>query len=92
MGRGDGVKITGKMQVDIFHRNHLGMAAASRPALHAKTGAERGLAQANQRLLTDPVQPVTQPDRCGRLTLTGRGRVDRGDQNQLCILLVRLCA
>jgi hypothetical protein len=43
---GDGVKIAGEMQVDLGHRHDLRIAAARRAALHAETGAERGLAQA----------------------------------------------
>src|SRR5437773_432600 len=54
--RGDGVKVAGEMQVDIFHRHDLRIAAAGCTALHAEAGAERGLAQANHRLLADPVE------------------------------------
>ena len=85
VGGGDGVEIAGEVQVDLLHRHDLGVAAAGRAALHAEAGAERGLAQADHRLLADPVQPVAQADRRRRLALAGRRRVDRRDQDQLAV-------
>ena len=46
-------EVAGEMQVDVFHRHDLRVAAAGGAALHAEHRAERGLAQADQRLLAD---------------------------------------
>ena len=76
------MEIPGEMQVDVLHRHHLCVAAAGRAALHAEARPERWLADADGRFLADPVQPVAQADRRGRLAFSGRRRVDRCDQNQ----------
>ena len=47
VGRADRVHVTGKMQVDILHRNHLGVATARGPALEAETGTQARFAQAD---------------------------------------------
>ena len=86
--RGDGVEVAGEMEVDVLHRDHLRVAAAGRAALHAEGRAERRLAQAEHRLLADVVERVGEADRGGGLALAGRRRRDRGDQDQLAVLLV----
>ena len=70
----DGVEVAGEVQVDIFHRHHLGIAATGCPALHAETGSEAGLAQAHDGLLADAVETVAQPDRGRGLALARRRR------------------
>ena len=45
--RGDGVEVAGEVEVDVLHRDDLGVAAAGRAALHAEARAERRLAQAH---------------------------------------------
>ena len=83
VGQFDGVEIAGEVQIDVLHRHHLGVAAPRRTALHAETGAQRRLAQADAGLLADPVQGVAQADAGRGLAFAGgRGR-DRGDQHQL---------
>ncbi len=84
----DGVEVAGEVQVDVFHRHHLGIAAAGRAALHAEHRAERGLAQADDGVLADAVEPVHQADRGRRLALAGRRRADATHQDQLAVGLV----
>ena len=86
--RGDGVEVAGEVEVDVLHRHHLRVAAAGRAALHAEARAERRLAQAQHRLLADVVERVGEADRGGGLALARRRRRDRGDQDQLAVLLV----
>ena len=85
VGRADGVEVAGEMQVDVFHRHDLGIAAAGRTALDAEAGAEAGLAQADHRLLADAVEAVAEADRGRGLALARRRRGDRGDQDQLAV-------
>ena len=61
VGERDRVEVAGEMQVDVFHRHDLRVAAARRAALHAEHGPERGLAQADHRLLAD-MSPATAAD------------------------------
>ena len=75
-----------KCRLMSLHRHHLRMAAARRSALHSEARTEAGLAQADQGLLADPVQPIGEPDRRGRLAFAGRGRGNRSDQHELPVL------
>lgn len=45
IGGGDGVDIAGKVQVDLLHGEHLGVAAARGAALETEHGAEGGFPQ-----------------------------------------------
>ena len=89
VGGGDGVEVAGEMEVDVLHRHDLRIAAAGGAALHAEAGAERGLAQAQHRLLADAVERVGEADRGRRLALARRRRGDRGDEDQLAVRPVR---
>ena len=90
VGRADGVEVTGKMQVDILHGNHLGIAAAGSAALDAEDRSERGLAKSENYVLVDLAQSVSKAYRSGGLTLTGGGRGDGGHQDQLAVRLIRM--
>ena len=87
MSRGDGVEITGEMQVHLFHRHHLRIAAACGATLHAETWAQRRLTNTDRCFFADPVQTVTKPDGCGSFSFTSRGWVDRGDQNKFTAVI-----
>lgn len=87
---GDRMEIAGEMQVDVFHRHDLRITAAGRAALDAEARTERGLADADNGFLADPVQPIAEPDGGRRLALARRRRIDRSDEDQLAILLARL--
>ena len=45
VGDADSMKVTGEMQVDVFHRQDLRVTAASSAAFHAKARAQTRLAQ-----------------------------------------------
>ena len=93
VGRGDGVQVAGKVQVDALHGHHLGIAAARRAALHAKHRAQRRLAQGQHGVFADAAHAVGQGDGHGGFALTRRGGVDGRDQHQLCALRqIRICA
>ncbi len=85
--RGDGVEVAGEVEVHVLHRHDLRIAAAGRAALDAEVRPERGFANADHRLLADAVQPVAEAHRRRRLAFAGRRRVDRGDQDQLAVLV-----
>ena len=72
VGERDGAEVAGEMQVDVLHRHHLRVAAAGGAALHAEHRAERGLAQADHRLLADVVERVAQAHRGGGLAFARR--------------------
>jgi len=88
VGTGDGVEIAGEMQVHVFHRHDLRIAAAGSTALHPETRAKRGFAQTDRGLLADPVQTVAKPHGGRGLAFAGRGRGDRGDKDQFAIRAV----
>ena len=88
VGQLDGVEVAGEVEVDVLHRHDLGVAAAGRAALHAEARPQRRLAQADARLLADPVQAVAQADAGGGLAFAGRRGRDGRDQDQLAGRLV----
>ena len=83
IGNTNGVEVAGKVEVDVLHRNDLSIAAAGSAALHAKYGAQRGLTQANDRLLAQAAQGVRQADGGGGFALAGRSGTDGSYQYQL---------
>ncbi len=85
VGQRDGIEVAGEVQVDVFHRHHLRVAAAGRAAFHAEYRTQRGLAQADAGLLADPVQRIAETDRGGGLAFAGRRRGDGGDEDQLAV-------
>ena len=82
VGRADGVEIAGKVQVDVFHRQHLRVAAASRAAFHAKDRAERGLAQGDDGALAKAVERVGKADGNGGFAFARGGGVDGGNEDE----------
>ena len=76
VGNADGMEIAGKVQIDVFHRHDLGIAAAGGAAFHAKARPERGLADADCGLLADFVEAIAQSDSRRRLAFASRCRSD----------------
>ena len=83
VGRGDGVKIAGKVQIQPLHRHHLAVAAAGGATLDAESRAHRRLADGHGRALANPPERVAQPDRGRRLAFAERRRGDRRDNDVL---------
>ena len=82
------MRIASEMQIDVFHRHDLGIAASGCAAFHAETGPQRRLAQAGHRALAETAEAVHKADRCGRLALPRGRRRDRGDQDELAVRAV----
>jgi len=85
MRRGNRVEIAGKVQVDVLHRHDLGIAAARRAALDSHAGAERRLAQHDDRFLAQFDEGLRHADGRGGFAFARRGRRDGRDQNQLAV-------
>ena len=79
----DGVKIASEVQIDVFHRKHLGIAAARRPAFDAEYRAERRFAQGDNSFFTDTVERIRQTNGDCCFPFSGRRRADSGYQNKL---------
>ena len=79
------MKITGKVQIQILHGNHLCITAARCASLDAKAWTQRRLTKSNHRLLLQLAERFPQPYAGGRLSLSGRRRIDCCHQNQLAV-------
>ena len=88
VGQPDRTEVAGEVQVDVLHRDDLGVATTGRAALHAEDRPEGGLAQADDGPLADHLQSVRQSDARGRLALARRGRADGRDQDELRVGVV----
>ena len=86
VGGANGVEVPGKVQVDVLHRHHLGVAAAGSTALDAEHGAKAGLTQAEHGLFAQSVHGIGQTHAGGGLALARRGGADGGDKDQLALL------
>ena len=85
VGCADGVEVTGEVQIDVFHRNNLGITAAGRATLDAEAGSKRGLPQTDDGALAQPIQRIAKPNGGGGLAFTGRRRADGCHQDELAI-------
>ena len=86
--RRDRVHVAREVEVDVLHRHHLGVAAAGGAALDAEDGAERRLAQRQDRATADLPEALRQRHGRRGLALTGGRRRDRRDVDQLRVGLV----
>ena len=82
MSTGDGVEVAIKMQIDVFHRDHLSPASAGSTTLHTKAGPQGRLPQTHGGTHTQPVEAIVQPYTGGGLTLPCRGWRDGRHQYQ----------
>ena len=89
VGQADRVKVTRKVEIDLLHRENLGVATSGGATLHAETGPERRLAETEHRLFADRGECVSEPHGCRRLAFTGRGGAHGGDENQLAVATFR---
>ena len=90
VGGADGMKVPGKVEVNILHGHHLSIAAAGSAALDPENRAEGRFTQRYDDILTDAPQAVRQPDRCGGLSLSGRGRSNRRDKYEPAVFPICL--
>src|SRR6266566_4747207 len=74
------------MEVELFHRDNLAVAAAGRAAFDAERRALAGLANTGEHLLAEiRTQALAEPDGSGRLTFTQRRGRDRGHDDVLAV-------
>jgi len=79
----DRMHVAREVEVDVLHRHDLRVAAAGGAALDAEDGAERRLAQRQDRAAADLAEPLRQRHRRRRLALARRRRRDRRHVDQL---------
>ena len=82
----NGVKIAGEMEVNLLHGQHLCVAAACCPTLHAEARAQRGFAQCHNGFLANLVESQRQTDGNGGFTNTRLGSRDGCHQNEVAFL------
>ena len=75
------MKIAGKVQVDVFHRHHLGITAAGGAAFYAKTRPQGRLAQRDHYFFPYFMEALSQTYGRGRFSLPGRRRGDRRNKD-----------
>ena len=85
--RTDSVEVAGEVQINVFHRQNLGIAAARRAAFDAEHRPQRRLAQGDNGVFADVAQRVRQTDGDGGFAFARRSRVDGGNQNQTALFL-----
>ena len=86
VSRGHRMEIAGEVEVDLLHRQHLGIAATSSTALDAEARTQRGFAKGYCRLLANLVKTQRQTDAHRGLTNTCFRRTDGRHQDQTALL------
>ena len=84
--------VTRQVEVEVLHRDDLGVAATRGAALDPEHGAERRLADRDRRAAPDAVETLREPDGRRRLALAQRRRADRRDDDVLAARVRRLDA
>ena len=89
VGRRNSVHIACKMEINIFHRQYLRIAAAGSTALNAEYGSKGRFAQGDDGLMTHVVQRLGEADRRQRLAFAGRRRRNSRDEDELAVFVFR---
>ena len=87
VGGGDGVHVPGKVEVDVLHGQHLGIAAPRGAALDAEHRPQGGLPQGDNGVFANLRHGLAQARGGGGFALTGGGGVDGRHQHQLAVWL-----
>ena len=77
----DGVHVAGEVQVELFHRNHLAVAAARGAALDAEHWPKAWLANGNGGAVANLVESLRETNGGCGLPLAKWCWADRGDNN-----------
>ena len=80
VGNGDGVEVTGEVEVHLLHRYDLGVATTRSATFDSECWAERRLAQCEHSLFVEKLEPLCQSDRNGCLAFAKRCGVDCGHE------------
>ena len=81
----NGTDVACEMEIDVFHRNDLGVSASCRTTFHAENRSHGRFTQADNSLFANAVQCIAQSDGCRGFSFAGRGRVDGRYHNQFAI-------
>ena len=82
------MEVSGKMEIQILHRDYLSVPAAGSAALDPEARPERRLSQGKHCVFAELCHCLAQPDRGRCLSLPGRRRVDRSHKDKLPVLPV----
>ncbi|MPN20778.1 hypothetical protein SDC9_168157 [bioreactor metagenome] len=86
-----GMKISREMKVDVFHRNDLRISAAGRAAFDTENRPEGRFSERDNDVFTQTRDCVAYADGRRRFSFSGRRRIDRRRQNQLCFFPGTFC-
>ena len=76
------------MQVDVIHRNDLGISAACGTALNTEYRSEGRFAKSEHRVFILLIQGLGKSDTYGRFAFSCRSRVHGRNQNELAVLFI----
>ena len=86
MSRSDGMKISGKMEVNLVHRKHLCISSTGCSPLHPETRTERRLAKSDNRIFSNFIQSQSETDRYCSFADARFGCCDSSYQNKIAFL------
>ena len=86
VGRRDRVEVAREVEVNLLHREHLGVATTSGTALHTEARAQRGLTQGAYGILAQLVQSQCQANAHCCLANASLGRGDGRYKDEVALL------
>ncbi|CCY96953.1 uncharacterized protein BN514_01331 [Ruminococcus sp. CAG:17] len=86
--RTDCMEITGKMKVDILHRNYLCIAAACRTTFDTEYRSKGWLTKSYHNIFSKSLHSICKTYRCSCFSFPGRCRVDSCHKNQFAVFFV----
>ena len=86
MSRSDGMKVSGKMKIDLIHREHLGISSSGSSSFHSEARTERRLTQGDNRLLPYFIKSQCKTDRHGSFADTRFCSCNGSDQYKIAFL------
>lgn len=87
MGSGDGREVASEKQIDVFHRQHLAVAAAARAPFNPEYRPKGRFANCGDCFFAQPLQALSQADGDGCLSFASGSWCDGRDENQFAFAL-----
>ena len=86
VGLCDGMEIASEMEINLIHRQNLGITATCSTTLHAEARTQRWFAKSHYSLLANLLHTQGETHGYGGLAITSLGRTDSGNEDEVMVL------
>ena len=86
VGLCNGMEIASEMEINLIHRQNLGVTATCSTTLHAEARTQRWFAKSHYSLLANLLHTQGETHGYGGLAITSLGRTDSGNEDEMMVL------